>query len=110
MLLAQKDVLAIEKLGYKKDQFCFVDKEGFIKLQNMNHKCFFLDAGKCKIYHYRPQGCRFYPLIFDLDYNKVIIDDDCPLAKTIVRTSIAKYEKDLREFIKILLKEKDMRK
>ena len=32
----------------------------------------------CKVYENRPQGCRFYPLTFNLDTKLCVLDEDCP--------------------------------
>ncbi|MHA1720651.1 MAG: YkgJ family cysteine cluster protein [Promethearchaeota archaeon] len=82
MELSNQDIKRIEDkniYGLKRDDFC-VKVEGFFKLRNVDNHCIFLnpDSNLCKIYSYRPTGCKFYPLIFDQEKNKCIIDDDCP--------------------------------
>jgi len=84
MLLTQNDVKNIEQHGFKSDEFLLSkdDSDGFLQLKNKDSKlgtvCFFLnDNGKCGIYEYRPEGCRLYPLIINLDTNEEMIDEDC---------------------------------
>lgn len=76
MALAEKDITRIEKLGFEIDDF-LKEKEGFMVLENVDGHCFFLDDKLCSIYDNRPQGCRFYPLIFDLEIDSLVIDNLC---------------------------------
>jgi len=84
MILTQADLERIENLGYDRRQFCLPPEEadGFWQLRNENSplgmKCFFLsDEGECTIYEDRPEGCRIYPLILNLDTSEEMIDEDC---------------------------------
>ena len=70
------DVKRIEKNGYNRSEF-LVEKEGFIVLQNIKGHCYFLKDKRCSIYKSRPQGCRFYPLIYDFDVEEILIDELC---------------------------------
>ena len=60
----------------------FVKKtvEGLFQLKNVDNHCVFFDpiAKLCKIYTIRPQGCQFYPLIYDSDKRLCVLDQDCP--------------------------------
>lgn len=67
----------------KTESFTKESEDGMIVLKNVKdkkvNKCYFLnEKGLCSIYEIRPIGCRFYPLIWHLNKNKVIIDKDCP--------------------------------
>ena len=80
MLLTNEDIQKIELNGYSKEKFCLNPKEanGFWQLRNINGRCYFLnDNGKCSIYAIRPQGCRVYPLVYEISEKEVIIDIDC---------------------------------
>jgi Fe-S-cluster containining protein len=60
-----------------------VKRDGMEVLKNINKnnkfQCFFLNAkGTCSIYDLRPEGCRYYPVVWDLDYQKAIVHDFCP--------------------------------
>ena len=77
MFLTPIDVNRIVKLGYKLGDFAERVDQGW-RLRNVDGKCFFLDGLKCKIYRYRPQGCRLYPLVYDRDEHKTTLDDLCP--------------------------------
>jgi Fe-S-cluster containining protein len=82
MLLSKDDVNLILK-NYpdklKKEDFIF-EINRYFQLKNINGHCVFFDSytEMCKIYKYRPQGCRFYPLIYDKDKETCIFDEDCP--------------------------------
>jgi len=43
---------------------------------------------KCKIYEYRPLGCRLYPLIYDPKTDSVIVNEECPQASQISKEDI----------------------
>lgn len=77
MYLTSVDINRIVKLGYKMRSFAEKVRDGW-RLKNVNGKCFFLEGKRCKIYKYRPYGCRLYPLIYNWDKHKAILDDLCP--------------------------------
>ncbi|MFW9921877.1 MAG: YkgJ family cysteine cluster protein [Candidatus Thorarchaeota archaeon] len=107
MLLSMEDITRIVSLGYKQGDFSFINNEGFFCLRNINDSCFFLQDNKCVIYSFRPQGCKYYPIIFDLDTNKAIIDVDCPLKSTIQKSTVKLFEKEIRKYVNRLIEEKD---
>ena len=76
MTLSEEDITRIEHLGYKIEEF-LEEKDGFMTLRNKNEFCIFLKNGACSIYENRPQGCRFYPLIYDFDFEDIVIDNLC---------------------------------
>ncbi len=108
MILSSRDISTIVNHGFVRDDFCFKDQEGFFKLKNVNGQCFFLRNNKCTIYSIRPLGCKFYPIIFDVDFNKAILDDDCPLVTIITQNTIKQFENDLRKFIAQILQEQEV--
>lgn len=76
MTLSEEDITRIEKLGYKSEEF-LEDKDGFMALRNIDNHCIFLKNKMCSIYEIRPQGCRFYPLIYDFNIDDFAIDNLC---------------------------------
>lgn len=84
MPLTRADIERIAKFRkIKFDVFTKESEDGMTVLRNITfdkeNRCYFLnDNNKCSIYEIRPIGCRFYPLIWHLNKNKVIIDKDCP--------------------------------
>jgi uncharacterized protein len=77
MPLTEDDLKRIENLGFKRDEFT-VKAEGETCLRNVNRVCFFLEGGRCRIYEGRPEGCRIYPLVYDVDSQKFVNDMVCP--------------------------------
>ncbi|MHA1145983.1 MAG: YkgJ family cysteine cluster protein [Candidatus Helarchaeota archaeon] len=81
MILSNADVERISNAGYQ--DFYDVDPDGFYVLKNTLDDlplCVFYqkNTNSCMIYAIRPKGCRFYPLIYNVDLNKCVIDDFCP--------------------------------
>jgi hypothetical protein len=100
MILLREDIERLESLGYK-DFYEF--RDGFYRLKNANGRCIFLDPerGICKVYEYRPLGCRIYPLIYDEEVG-VTIDPECPLRERLPKSWIARAAKDLEKFLRRL--------
>jgi Fe-S-cluster containining protein len=83
MLLSKQDInLILNNIStnLRKKDFVILNEDGNYQLKNVNDHCIFLDPDSklCKIFEIRPQGCRFYPLIYDRDHKKCIIDKECP--------------------------------
>ncbi len=76
MTLSEEDISKIELLGYKIEEF-LEEKDGFMTLRNIDNHCIFLKNKMCSIYENRPQGCRFYPLIYDFNIDDFVIDNLC---------------------------------
>jgi len=82
MPLSRKDIERIMSLGYKVHEFVRVEADGIPRLKNINGHCVFLDedTGRCRIYPWRPLGCKLYPLIY-VDGVGLSFDEYCPLVK-----------------------------
>ncbi len=83
MIVSQQDIdLIIDNFPkkLKMKDFVFKNQNQFYQLKNDSKYCVFLDfmSKTCKVYQYRPQGCRFYPLIYDFIQKKCVFDKDCP--------------------------------
>jgi len=83
MILSQNDINSIthnHQSNIKVKAFAFINNSKQYQLKNKKGHCVFLEPSSkiCTIYEYRPQGCKFYPLIFDLNRNICKFDDDCP--------------------------------
>ena len=84
MVVSEQDIELILKNNslkdLKKQDFIFRSKEGYSQLKNIGDHCYFFDVASksCSIYENRPQGCRFYPLIYDIEKKNCVIDTDCP--------------------------------
>lgn len=102
MPLTEEDMKRIEKLGFKRNNFT-VEADGETRLKNLAKSCFFLKDEKCRIYESRPEGCRIYPLVYDVDSHKYVFDDVCPHSSEFKAT---REDKDrLKHLIRRLEKE-----
>ena len=77
MPLTNDDIKRLKSLGFELEEFV-VQVNGEYRLKNVNDKCVFLDDnGLCRIYEYRPFGCRAYPII--VVGNRCVPDSEvCP--------------------------------
>jgi Fe-S-cluster containining protein len=103
MPLTLKDIRRIQKKGYKPSEF-IVKRNGERQLRNIEGLCFFLEKGRCTIYRDRPEGCRIYPLIFDENCKRVIIDTDCSHHEEFSINPISAEK--LRKLIRVIDREK----
>ena len=65
----------------------------------------------CKIYPFRPEGCRYYPVILDISSQLPYIDDTCPYHEFFMKTwkKIKKNPDGLRGLVKRLTAEAEER-
>jgi len=77
MPLSRLDMKRISKLDYRLENFAIKTEEGW-RLKNRFGRCVFLVEGGCKIYPHRPEGCRLYPLAYDENSGKMVLDNLCP--------------------------------
>ncbi len=84
MELTEDDIRRIESLGYSRSFFTELGEDGIYRLRNVSGACVFLDRqkGLCRIYPYRPFGCRIYPVIYDFRQG-FTLDSLCPAIDTI---------------------------
>jgi Fe-S-cluster containining protein len=83
MPLSNRDIdLILRKSSsdLKREDFLALNEIGLYQLKNIEGHCFFLDpkTKMCQIYDFRPSGCRFYPIIYDLEKQKCVYDNECP--------------------------------
>lgn len=107
MTLTKRDVERIEGIGYDKKVFLVKSKDGFCELRNVDGHCYFYDPSTklCEIYDFRPEGCRYYPVIYDMKRRKCVIDKDCPSRETMTREEIRKVCHRVRNLVETLLQE-----
>jgi dCTP deaminase len=78
MPLTASDIERIRGLGFEQRYFS-EEHDGWLQLANTAEgRCFFLHDGLCSIYPYRPEGCALYPVVFDLDAGRAVVDPECP--------------------------------
>jgi len=111
MMLSEDDIERLESLGYSRQEFT-VEKRGFIFLRNINGHCFFLNPAtmKCKVYDYRPTGCKFYPIIYSIRGGKCVVDEDCPMSHAVTKEDIEKNRKKIENFVRKLIREAELRR
>ncbi|MFW9879601.1 MAG: YkgJ family cysteine cluster protein [Candidatus Thorarchaeota archaeon] len=83
MILSQQDIKLIKinnSYNLRNQDFVFKNSNEQFQLKNFGGNCVFFNyyAKNCNIYKFRPIGCRFYPLIFDINEHKCRLDQDCP--------------------------------
>lgn len=107
MTLTRDDAERIDKLGYSRKDYLLHAQDGFSQLSNVGGHCFFYDPATklCRIYEFRPEGCRYYPVIYDLEKRKCVVDKDCPCATTMTREDIRKICHRVRALVKLLMTE-----
>jgi len=77
MPLSRIDIERISRQGYRfKDFVVKLKRER--RLKNSDGRCVFLGDNGCKIYSFRPEGCRLYPLVYNENNGKAVIHDLCP--------------------------------
>ncbi len=99
MILTNEDVIRINKLGFNNEYF-LEKKDGWKQLKNIDGKCIFHNGYICTIYNYRPEGCRFYPIVFNKDDQLAILDKDCPYKNNFKISKITKNR--IKNLVRIL--------
>lgn len=92
MLLCQKDIKRLEKIGFSQNSFVSYDRRGYAQLKNRDGYCVFYDLKnrRCSVYENRPSGCRVYPVILDEEQG-IVVDGICQCGNT-----IGEHEKALK--------------
>jgi hypothetical protein len=92
MTITKADAELIDRLGYQREDYLIRTDDGFCQLKNIDGHCFFYDSNSklCRIYKSRPEGCRYYPIIYDMRKRKCVADRDCPSRETMTREEIRK--------------------
>ena len=110
MLISERDIRLIEEKisSINRDDFTKLIEKGIYQLKNKDNYCIFLDtiSKLCNIYEIRPQGCRFYPIIYDNEKKICIYDSECPRVSQFYLEH-KKFKivcKDIKKFIKTELK------
>ena len=77
MVLTSEDIAAITRLGYEPTYFV-EEHNGWLQLKNAQDRCVFHTGERCSIYDHRPAGCRLYPIVYETNSRRAILDADCP--------------------------------
>ncbi|MBW3584050.1 MAG: YkgJ family cysteine cluster protein [Euryarchaeota archaeon] len=79
MPLLPADIERLEmRTGRQVETFSVPDPDGGLRLANSGGRCVFLGTEGCTVYDDRPAGCRVYPLVWDPDGRRGVLDPDCP--------------------------------
>jgi len=106
MILTNEDVDRLTHLGFDKNFFVKED-DGWLVLKNKKGQCVFLEDGLCSVYAYRPAGCRTYPLVYDNEKCKPLLDLDCPYKDEFPINE--QHTKQLASLVDILISERKER-
>ena len=92
MTLTRTDAERIDSLGYQREDYLVRTDDGFCQLRNVDGYCYFYDSVSklCRIYDARPEGCKYYPIIYDMQKRRCVVDRDCPSRETMTRQEIRK--------------------
>jgi len=100
MLLSRADIRLLERAGQAREKFVRFDRQGLARLRNNRGHCVFyqIENRRCRVYRYRPLGCRIYPVIYS-EEEGVIVDDLCPQAATVSKKEIESKAKRLQKLL-----------
>lgn len=100
MLLSRADIRLLERTGHERDEFVRFNRQGFAQLRNSRGHCVFyqFEKRRCRVYRYRPLGCRIYPVIYS-EEDGVIVDDLCPQDGTVSKKEIDSKTDKLRKLL-----------
>ena len=101
MPLTREDIERIKSLGYPEEYFVVRGSDGVPRLRNVDGHCVFLDpeTGRCRIYPWRPLGCRLYPLVC-IPGRGVAVDPECPLSHLVDEKTVRRLERYVRELVR----------
>lgn len=107
MTLTREDAKRIDALGYSREDYLLRVTGGFCELRNVKGFCYFYSPEEktCKIYDARPEGCRWYPVIYHSQRRKCVRDSDCPAIETLGRDDIRKVCHKVRSLVEKLREE-----
>ena len=104
-------ILDNHPLKLNNDDFALKISNSHYQLKNVDGHCYFFDIKNnlCDIYEFRPQGCKFYPLIFDNEIKKCVYDEFCPrtnlfyLNKNLLKKKCNQLKNFIFEHLKIII-------
>ncbi|MFX1536182.1 MAG: YkgJ family cysteine cluster protein [Promethearchaeota archaeon] len=109
MPLTREDISRIHQQGYKKRTF--VRKLGNLNvLKNVNGHCVFFqpETKMCKVYSIRPDGCKYYPILYIVDEQSCTVDEECPESSSWNAAEIRKRCRAVTQLARKLMKEADI--
>jgi Fe-S-cluster containining protein len=112
MQLSLSDIRRLEKPGYNRGEFTII-KNGLYTMKNRRGACYFFDtkSKRCKVYPRRPEGCRYYPIVYSLDKKQPIIDEEeCHKASTITEHELKTASPKLARLIRRIIRDSPKRR
>ncbi len=102
MILLISDVRRLSSMGYRVSEFAVFDGR-YYRLRNVDGHCYFYEPvrGVCKVYKYRPLGCRIYPIIW-VEGLGPVVDSECPLASELSTDELKLGIRMINEFLRKL--------
>jgi len=108
MPLTEEDARRLEARGFARAKFARTD-DGWLRLRNEKGQCVFLGPGGCTVYAERPEGCRLYPLVWDADAQRAVLDaETCPFTREFSVTPA--QHAAVRSLVQRLYAERDARR
>jgi len=106
MELCEADVVRLERLGFRKDDFSLRRADGVRRLVNRDGYCFFYDraAKRCSVYPRRPLGCVIYPVNLS-EYGDVVVDELCPESGSVSEAERVEKGRRLRSLVDTIASE-----
>jgi Fe-S-cluster containining protein len=77
MPLSNSDIARITHIGFS-EGFFVQERNGVKRLRNRLGRCVFHNGEMCTIYADRPEGCRIYPVVLNVDMKRAVHDRGCP--------------------------------
>ncbi len=107
MTLTEADAKRLDELGYRRDEYLIHAEDGFCQLKNVDGHCVFYDVESrlCKVYEARPEGCRYYPIVYDVRKRRCTVDRECPSSITITRDDIKRVCHRVKRLVERLMRE-----
>lgn len=102
MELSRRDIERLEKIGYCRKDFSFLD-DGVAHLKNIEGVCYFFNPAekKCIVYKDRPLGCYVYPVVYVVNKD-VTVDEFCSMAQTVSELELKRKGKILKKLLKTI--------
>jgi Fe-S-cluster containining protein len=110
MELSEDDVRRLVRAGYSPREFV-VMYDGVPRLRNVDGWCYFYSrsGGCCKVYRFRPLGCRLYPVVY-VKGEGVALDELCPMRHTVSKREFSVKAKTLEKLLEKIDREQMLRR
>jgi Fe-S-cluster containining protein len=109
MELSEDDVKRLVNAGYTPEDFIVV-RDGIPRLKNVDGWCYFFNPSEklCRVYPFRPLGCRLYPVVY-VEGEGVTLDELCPARLTVSPKEFRVKAKALNALLERINRERETR-